>query len=150
MRAHGCTWVVVADGGRARVLEERRQGQALLERIAFAHSESDDVYPRDKPTRVRESVGLARHAVTRRTTPHDEGERRFLSRVAARLEQGGAHREFERLILFAPPRALGVLRQVLSERTARLVSAAAPLDIVDADIASIAEQVQQLRQDSST
>lgn len=146
MHADGCTWIVVADGGHARILEERRRGATLTEANKFEHSQSDVAVPRDRPARVHERNGDVRHAVTGRTSPHEEGERRFLSSVAAQLEDGAARHAFDHLILLAPPRALGVLRAALSDKLTRLVVAEAPLDFAHEAIPEIMVCVRHLRQ----
>ncbi|MGE3865509.1 MAG: host attachment protein [Hyphomonadaceae bacterium] len=145
MHGEGCTWIVTADGGRARVLEERRRGVALAERAAFAHDRDADAAPRDRPARVQESAGPARHAVEPRIAPHEAGERAFLQRLAAFLDDGAAKGAYEELVLFAPPRALGVLRNALSGPARGRIAGEAALDVTRETPEAVAARLAHLR-----
>jgi protein required for attachment to host cells len=126
------------------VLEERQGGVALREQATFFHSRDDDSVALAGPR--PNLVDWARRHGERRTTPHDDGERRFLRRIAAKIEEGAEQHAFDHLILFAPPRALGVLRAALPEPVSRLIVADAPLDVVDEGISAIARRVRRLLQ----
>src|SRR5690606_30959514 len=61
--------------------------------------------------RVHESVGPARHAIEPRQFPRDAAEERFLKQVAQAI--GDGVEQFDEVVVCAPPRALGVLREHL-------------------------------------
>lgn len=108
------TWVLVADGGRARVLQARGPDRGLdliLEREASLHRTAE--LGTDRPGRSYESATSARHAhVT--TDFHRAEERDFLRGMAATLEAERRGKRFDRLVVVAPPVALGELRKLLS------------------------------------
>jgi len=67
----------------------------------------------DKPGRAFSSVGNGRSAVEE-TDWHDQEEQRFLQRLAGHLDAEVNAGNAKSLIVVAPPRALGVLRQAYS------------------------------------
>jgi protein required for attachment to host cells len=101
--------VVAADAGAARWFECTRLGAPL--RQVGEKTKAPDPAERDRPFRVHDRFGAARHAVEPRRSPRRAAEERFLGEVA----QAVAHEQFDALVLCAPPRALGVLRDRLPE-----------------------------------
>lgn len=120
----GNTWVVVADGTRARLFTRHRNRKleefdTLLSPEHRLH-EGDLVTDRDG--RAFDSGGAGRHAMGNKNTAKDHEMGIFAKRLAARLEEGRHAGELERLVLIAPPRFLGQLRNNLSEHSAGLVA----------------------------
>ncbi len=120
----GNTWVVVADGTRARLFNRHKNRKleefdTLLSPVHRLH-EGDLVSDRDG--RTFDSAGTGRHAMGNRNSAKDHEMTIFAKRLAARLEEGRNAGELERLVLIAPPRFLGQLRSHLSERAAELVA----------------------------
>jgi protein required for attachment to host cells len=70
----------------------------------------------DRPGRVQESAGSARSGVAQ-TDWHDQQERQFLLRLATRLDEAVRKSETQKLVVIAPPRALGILREAYSPIT---------------------------------
>ena len=110
------TWVVVADGARARVFVNEGVGKGVheLEDRAFVGSrrQNQDIQA-DRPGRAFDSAGQGRHSMEPRTDPHQHEEREFLRDVVSWLSEHGQNNDFERLVLIAAPRALGELRSLL-------------------------------------
>ena len=111
-------WVVVCDGAKALVLENTGDAKFpnlrtkdVLEEVHGTTREQGT----DAPGRSFNSVGSARSAMEQ-TDWHDQSEQRFLERLAARLDTAITNGEATALIIVAPPRALGVLRQAYSQR----------------------------------
>jgi protein required for attachment to host cells len=106
-------WVVVCDGAKALILEN--VGDAK-----FPNLKTRDVYEQkslatheigtDKPGRSHSSVGHGRSAVEQ-TDFHDLAEQAFLTELAHKLEAAVNSHQVKSLIVVAPPRALGVMRQ---------------------------------------
>ena len=115
------TWILIADGGHARVLETIGVGNPLMavEGMLFTidlppNRELED----DRPTRTQESVGSARHSVGSSSDPHRELKRSFAHDIAQRLETSLAAKAYSRLVVIAPPVTLGDLRQACSKYVA--------------------------------
>jgi protein required for attachment to host cells len=108
------TWIVVADGGQARILVStgRMKGVRRLPGGQFQTQlpASREIMSERQP-RVHESVGQARHAVEPRHDPHEDLKQQFLVRLAQYLEGAERRGEFEHLLVVAPATAMGDLRQ---------------------------------------
>ena len=112
------TWVVLADHQNVRVLlydaPARRldpvEGWAREEHLKAGH----DIVT-DRPGRSFESAGSARSAIEPKSDPRRQDAIRFLTDLAHRLGKAATAKAFDRLVLIAPPRALGELRDLLSE-----------------------------------
>ncbi len=106
-------WVIVCDGAKALVLEN--VGDAK-----FPNLKTRDVYEQkalathdmgtDAPGRSHSSTGPRSSAVSQ-TDWHDQAEQTFLTELAHKLEAAVKSHQVKSLIVVAPPRALGVLRQ---------------------------------------
>jgi protein required for attachment to host cells len=141
------TWVVAADGRSARVYIERKRGGALeeIERLDMNATEEAVMHPSDRASRSFESSGPVRHAMEPTETPVQDAEKRFLHRVAERLAQAKAANAFDRVVLFAPPRALGALRAALKAPVAAAVEFSADTDAMDDDAGGIRVRLRDLR-----
>jgi protein required for attachment to host cells len=106
------TWVLVADGGKARILENLGPGKGVHQ---VSGLEEDLLLPpnrelqTDRPGRGFESAGPTRHAYET-TDPHREMKRTFAGHLMERLAGFHAKGMFDRLVLVAPPAMLGDLR----------------------------------------
>lgn len=117
------TWILIADSGRARVLENTGPGKGLHEVSAMASSadlpRTHDIVT-DRQSRAQESSSPARHAIEPKSDPREQLKEHHLEEIADRLDRSVA--SYDRLVLVAPPQALGVLRKALSERVKALVT----------------------------
>ena len=112
------TWVVVCDGAKALVLENVGDEK-------FPNLKTREVYEEphpatheqgaDAPGRAYSSVGHGRSAVGQ-TDWHDQDEQRFLKHLMDRLDTAVTAGDVKSLIMVAPPRALGVIRQAYSQQ----------------------------------
>lgn len=103
----GTTWVVVAEAHRARVLEVEDAG--LVPRLLTT------VKPPPPEGQQRNPEHLWRHGDDPRAA-HEE--QRFAHTLVQALERGVAGNQFRHLVLVAPPRMLGVLRDSLPRNLA--------------------------------
>ncbi len=112
------TWIVIADGARARIVKNAGPGRGVVadSNLVFRseHRKLQEIMA-DRPGRSFDSIGKGRHAMTDGADAVREDERRFLQSLAARLEKEAIADAYDRLILIAPPRALGDLRPFLSK-----------------------------------
>lgn len=126
-------WIVAADGRRARVYEQAVQGAKLapVSALEMSEEEARRAEPRDRPTRVQESVGPRRHGAQSEPSPHEQAEAAFLQRLAEHLHEAAQAKRYANLVLFAPPRALGVLRAALENKLAAPIEKSFDLDVVN-------------------
>lgn len=113
LQIDGGAWVVVCDGSKALILENTGNAAHpdLRTRQVFEQDNpSTAEQGTDRPGRSHSSVGPGRSAVEQ-TDWHDQAERKFLTGLAARLHLAVHGGETKKLIVVAPPRALGVMRE---------------------------------------
>jgi protein required for attachment to host cells len=117
------TWIVIADSARARVMQNGGpdKGVQAVQGLMFEgdHSPSSEITA-DKPGRAFDSVGNARHAMEPSSNPHDELKAQFVRQIVGELEMRVD--AYDRLILVAPPRALGLFRKALPAAVASKVT----------------------------
>lgn len=110
------SWVVLADGARARVLRNDGPGTGLT--IIGAHESTAARKPTrdigaDRPGRGQESANTARHALAPRVDWHEFEKTAFAKGLADYLNEAAGKKEFDALILAAPPKTLGEMRKAL-------------------------------------
>src|SRR5262249_36906025 len=84
----------------------------------------------DRPGRVFESHGHARHAKAPRSDPHRELKRSLAHKIADALQTSLAEQRHDKLGLAAPPTALGDLREALADGVRACVTAELAKDLV--------------------
>lgn len=113
------TWILIADGARARVLENDGPGRGLVavEDHVFQadHSPTHDLVT-DREGRSYSSTGARRSAIDARTDPHRELKSRFAQLLADVMERDLDQDAYDRLIVVAPPVTLGDLRKAICDR----------------------------------
>lgn len=122
MQIHSKCLVVVADGENALLFEESRRGGPLAERPSWIADLKPQPVTASPKGRVFERFGPGSHTVET-TPPRDRAETRFLQALAARVDRLITREGFDDLIMIAPPRALGVLRDALSVQSSRRLTA---------------------------
>jgi protein required for attachment to host cells len=109
-------WVVVCDGRKALFTVNAGDAQYLnLKVVEERESPSPPTHEQgtDRPGRVHQSMGSGRSSVGQ-TDWHDQAERDFLKSVAERINVAVRDGDAKDLVIAAPPRALGVLKPLLS------------------------------------
>ena len=127
------TWVVIADGAHAKVLQftpEKPRLEAVKD-IAFTIDlpATHDLVS-DRPGRVFESHGYASHAKAPRSDPHRELKRSLAHKIADALQTSLADQRYDKLVLVAPPTTLGDLREALADGVRACVTAELAKDLV--------------------
>jgi protein required for attachment to host cells len=138
------TWILVADGARARLFAPSEEDDALLQLEHFDHAEGrqkDRAPPRDRAPRTIESVGGARHVIEAHTSEDDKSSERFARELGEVLERGRTDHRYERLILAAPPHFLGTLKQVLNKQVRACVVAQVDKDLTALPLEEIRERM---------
>ena len=139
LKIHNSEWVVVCDGGKALILEnagdavfpDLRTREAYEQKPAANHQADND-----EPGRVFASTGTRRSSVEQNDL-HEQSERKFLKTLASRLDAAVNGGEVKALILVAPPRALGMLRQAYSPHVRKAIRTELEKDYVKLPVAEI-------------
>jgi protein required for attachment to host cells len=125
-------WVVVCDGAKALVLENVGDEKFLdlKTREVFEHSDpKTHEIGTDAPGRSFSSVGHGRSAMEQADW-HEQEEQRFLHKLLGHLDAAVHAGQTKSLIIVAPPRALGVLRQAYSHELRKALRAEIDKDLV--------------------
>jgi len=139
LRIHNGDWVVVCDGAKALILENAGDAAALNLKTKEVHAQADKKTSEqgtDAPGRSINSVGERRSAMEQ-TDWHDQAEQRFLSDLAQRLDAAVSRGEAKSLVLVAPPRALGVIRQAATPNLRKALRAEIDKDFVKMPVPEI-------------
>lgn len=111
-------WIVVCDGAKALVLENAgdQKFPNLRTREVFEESHpATHEQGTDAPGRAHSSVGLMRSSMGQ-TDWHEQDEQRFLSRLMEHLDAAVSAGQLKSMVMVAPPRALGIIRQAYSHQ----------------------------------
>lgn len=139
------TWIVVADGAGARVFEEHHRLGRLTERADLTMQSHEDRHrAQGHAATVVDRSGFGRHA-SATVDPAARAEQRFLTRLAAQLDAAALAKDFEHLVIIAPPHALGVLRGALSAATARRIEVCDPHERRGEDAGALQARLRHLR-----
>jgi protein required for attachment to host cells len=118
------TWILIADGARARLLEQDREARHFSptsEQEFFGSRAQSKEIASDDRGRSFDSVGRGqpgdvvgqRHGMEPRTDPQRYAEYAFARDLSDHLEKAANEHRFDRLVLVAAPKALGDLRDLL-------------------------------------
>src|SRR3954468_10437992 len=136
-------WVVVCDGAKALVLENA--GDATMPNLKTREVyEQKDLATHelgtDAPGRASGVDGKMRSAVGQ-TDWHEQNERSFLQDLARRLDAGISAGQIKSIVMVAPPRALGVLRQAYSPALREAVRVEIDKDLVKVPVYEIEKRL---------
>jgi protein required for attachment to host cells len=141
------TWILIADGAKARVLAHDRKSRTLSP--AFPHeftgstAQSKEIAS-DRQGRSFDSAGRGqpgdvggqgRHAMEPRTDPQRYAEYSFARDLARHLQDAANNHRFDDLVLVAAPKTLGDLRELLPATVKKRISAE-----VDKDLTNVPER----------
>jgi protein required for attachment to host cells len=115
------TWIVIADGARAKVYQNNGPGTGLHEprfpEMVGAHEPSKDINA-DCPGRMQSAPGGALHSVDYPSDPHREQKRIFARDVAEFFKLRQREKAFDDLVIVAPAKTLGDLPELLDKSVA--------------------------------
>ncbi|MEQ9812711.1 MAG: host attachment family protein [Azospirillaceae bacterium] len=136
------TWILIADGGRAKVMRHTAAGQGLspVPGLVFENDNPPDrEQGTDRPGRL-DDAGVGRSAV-QETDWHEIAKTRFAGQVAKTMEKHLQKGAFDRLVVIAPPKVLGDLRQQFNHLVADKLVADIPKDLTKSTDDVIAKAV---------
>ncbi len=123
------TWILIANGKTARVLENAGPGKGLHALAGKVwHAPQKDAFESEQGM-TNNSVGRSKHRMAPHNAP-DKEESAFAEDIAARLSQAHAAGKFDDLVLTAAPQMLGLLRPLLDAPLRASVIAELPKDLV--------------------
>jgi protein required for attachment to host cells len=137
-------WLLVCDAKKALLLQNA--GDNVYPKLEIRHVMAHPVHRSqelgsDVPGRAFNGAG-GRRAAMDDGDPHLEEERGFLRAVAEDLKRRVETGDVERLIVVAPPRALGLLRELECAQLKRVTIAELPNDYVKLPLYEIEKRLQ--------
>jgi len=140
---HHNALILVGDGRKALFLRNRGTPQALdlvVERILDgADNPSTHEQGTDRPGRVIQSVGSARSSVEQ-TDWHTLEEQKFATTIAEALYRAALAGDFEELVIVAPPKTLGMLRQTFHKQVSDRIHGEVPKTLTSTPV----DEIQRL------
>jgi protein required for attachment to host cells len=139
------TWILTAHRSGASLFESQGKGKPI-QRVQDiprpkGRLQNKDINA-DKPGRAFDSHGYGRHDMTTEHEPTEEVAMQFARILAELLNKGRTLHAYEKLVLVAEPKFLGLLRAALDSHTAALVVKSVHKDLPDVsekDLASYLE-----------
>jgi protein required for attachment to host cells len=143
---HG-TWLAVCDSSRALLLENK--GDRLYPKLEIRGSTASSIplaheLGTAKPGRAFSGIDGQRSAVEE-TDFHLQAEQQFLRDFANSIEQKVDEANVPALILIAPARALGFLRECLGARTCQVLAGSLARDYVHLPLYEIERHLTELQ-----
>jgi protein required for attachment to host cells len=132
LRIHNGDWVVVADGAKALILENAGDAVSLNLKTREVREQPDAKTREqgtDAPGRSINSID-ARRSAMEQTDWHQQNEDRFLTDLSKHLNAAVLAGAVKSLVLIAPPRALGVIRQAATPNLRKAMRAEIDKDFV--------------------
>jgi protein required for attachment to host cells len=139
------TWVLIADGGHARILTTPRvTGDGNFVQLA-AYDNMDNVKAApstDRPGRSFESANTTRHAVTEYSELEKQPKLEFADYLADIVNQGALNEDYSRLMIVAPPTLLGRLREALSDQARERLVGSLDKDLTHVGLADLPKHLE--------
>ena len=128
------TWILSANRSNASLFESDWPGKSMRRLQDISHSkgrlQNKDINT-DKPGRSFDSMGQGRHSMGSDQDPIDHVAQQYASQLAELLNKGRLTNAYEKLVLIAEPKFLGILRAALDKNTALLVVQSINKELLD-------------------
>lgn len=138
------TWILVADGHRARIFANEGPGSGLKQALdqEFVHMlPPDRDLAADKAGSARSGGGGSHHTLDHHEDLHRHEKEVFARELAKTLDTYAGQHAFDRLIVVAPPQALGNLRAEFSKAVNAKLAGDLNKDLTHATLADIQEHL---------
>ena len=141
------TWVLVADGSRARLFvrqpSDASLSPALDQELIGTNLPSREIGS-DRPGRTFDSGGQGRHAKEPPTDPARHAQAEFAREIALLLDDKRKAHAFDRIVVVAAPRFLGELRSMMPQQLRDLVAAEIAKDLTKSPPHELQQRLTEL------
>ena len=128
------TWILSANRSSASLFESDWPGKSMRRLQDIPHPQgrmqNQDI-DTDKPGRVFDSFGEGRHSTSPKQEPTEHIAQQFALELAEMLNKGRLTNAYDKLVLIAEPKFLGVLRAALDKNTELLITQTVNKNLVD-------------------
>lgn len=136
------TWILTANRSGASLFESDWPGKSMRRLQDIPHPQGrkqNREIDSDKPGRSFDSVGLGRHSMSSEQGPTEHIAQQFALDLAEKLNSGRVNHSYDKLVLIAEPKFLGILRDALDKNTASLVVQTVNKELLDVKESDLAE-----------
>lgn len=144
------TWVVVANAEQVRVFEERHPGAPLEELADWDRRPSEEGRGQAHHEKAvqEQRFGFGRPTVNARDFAF-EVEEKFLAPFVEALRKAAPAGRYERLILIAPAKTLGILKAELGDVGEKRIELTSTCDCVEENAEALEDRLRKLREQSA-
>ncbi|MGD8593518.1 MAG: host attachment protein [Gammaproteobacteria bacterium] len=138
------TWVVVAESSRARIFSLEKVKGPMDEILTLDHPDSrahEQELTSDLPGHAFDSGGQGRHALNSSVEPKQQETIAFAKQIAEHLNAHRKAGDYDKLVIFAAPAFLGLLRERLNDQTNKLVVHESNKNLVQLDVDKIRDHL---------
>lgn len=139
------TWILIANRSSASLFESDWPGKSMRRIQDIPHPQgrmqNQDI-DADKPGRSFDSFGKGRHAMSTEQEPTEHIAQQFALDLAELLNKGRLTHAYDKLVLMAEPKFLGILRAALDKNTASLVVQTVNKELLDVKEEDLAEYLK--------
>ncbi len=132
-------WIVLADGARARIFRSNAGGTRIEPALPYeliADKRPSHELASERPGRTKDRMAHGRHALEPGTDPHEHEQQTFAIKLAHMLDEERRKGTFDELVLIAPPKMLGRLREAMPDILRRMVRREEAKDLTKIDPAT--------------
>lgn len=118
------TWILVANRSGASLFESNWPGETMRRLQDIPHPEGrlqNTEIDSDKPGRAFDSTGEGRHGMSKEHQATEKVAQQFAHELGELLNKSRNTNVYDKLVLIAEPKFLGLLRAALDSNTAALV-----------------------------
>lgn len=140
----GTRWIVVAHRTGAQIFENVGPGKGLRRVRDVDHPEGrlrDRDIDTDRPGMARDPHVSGMTGFQRQQSAHERDAQRFATELGEILLAARNEHLFDRVVLVAEPRFLGILRAAIDRQTAKMIELGVAKDLASADERTIAEHL---------
>ena len=139
------TWILSANRSSASLFESDWPGKSMRRIQDIPHPQgrmqNQDI-DTDKPGRVFDSFGEGRHSTSPKQEPTEHIAQQFALELAEMLNKGRLTNAYDKLVLIAEPKFLGILRAALDKNTESLVIQTVNKELLDVKEKDLAEYLK--------
>ena len=139
------TWILSANRSNANLFESNWPGKSMRRLQDIPHPQgkmqNQDI-DTDKPGRVFDSFGNGRHSTSPKQEPTEHIAQQFALDLAEMLNKGRLTHAYDKLVLIAEPKFLGLLRDALDKNTESLVTQTVNKELLDVKEEDLAQYLK--------
>lgn len=139
------TWILTANRSSASLFESDWPGKSMRRLQDISHPQGqmqNREINTDKPGRSFDSVGQGRHSMSPKQEPTEHIAQQFALNLAELLNKGRLTHAYDKLVIVAGPKFLGILRAALDKNTASLVVQTVNKELLDVKEGDLAEYLK--------